>query len=81
MTGAAPRDKLATSGLKSTGIGSPSAMPLSTRSPGPVREPQEVHLTGRRREVALGNLGVEPHLNRMTARLGRLSSRTPPRAT
>jgi hypothetical protein len=44
---------------KSAGMVSPSLTPVSTRMPGAARQRQQLDPTRRRREVAIGVLGVE----------------------
>ena len=61
----------------SGGITSPSATPVSTRTPGPVGRANSVDAPRRRGEVAVGVLGVEPGLDRV-AELGRRLALEPP---
>ena len=48
---------------KSAGMTSPSATPVSTRTPGPDRQAQHGDPAGGGREVAVGVLGVQPGLD------------------
>jgi hypothetical protein len=64
---------LATIESNSEGISSPSAIPVSTRSPGPLAsrtgaagQPKPFDDPRRRREVVLRILGVQAHFDRMS---------------
>ena len=56
----------------SDGITSPSAMPVSTRIPGPVGRPRQLHRARRRGEAALRVLRVDAGLDRVPARRRRI---------